>query len=71
MPLSFYLLKPVKQVTEYLLLMEKLLKQPSADHPGFCVVICRACPRVLPAKASEVSDRVPAAHGEAAEAVFS
>jgi hypothetical protein len=33
----------VKRVTEYPLLMEKLLKQPSADHPGFIVVICRAC----------------------------
>ncbi len=43
MPLSLYLLKPVKGVTEYPLLMEKLLKLSSADHPGFIVVICRAC----------------------------
>jgi hypothetical protein len=40
MPLSLFLLKPVKQVTEYPLLMEKLLKQSSADHPTFIVVIC-------------------------------
>jgi hypothetical protein len=43
MPLSFYLLKPVKRVTEFPLLMEKLLKLLAADHPGFIVVIYRAC----------------------------
>jgi hypothetical protein len=43
MPLWFYLLKPVKWVTEYPLLMEKLLKLSSADHSSFIVVICRAC----------------------------
>ncbi len=113
MPLSFYLLKPVKRVTEYPLLMEKLLKLSSADHPVFIVVICSACRShstrwsrwsewqstrcswrscwschqlinqrllwlfavhaalILPAEAGEASDRVPAAHGEAAEAVIS
>jgi hypothetical protein len=35
MPLSFYLLKPVKRVTEYPLLMEKLLKHTPADHPDY------------------------------------
>jgi hypothetical protein len=32
MPLSFYLLKPVKRVTEYPLLMEKLLKHTPPGH---------------------------------------
>jgi hypothetical protein len=36
---SFYLLKPVNRVTEYPLLMEKLLKLSPADHAGFIVVI--------------------------------
>jgi hypothetical protein len=27
----------------YMLLMEKLLKLSLANHPGFIVVICRAC----------------------------
>ena len=35
MPLSFYLLKPVKRVTEYPLLVEKLLKNTPEDHPDF------------------------------------
>ncbi len=43
MPLLFYLMKPVKRVIEYPLLMEKLLKLSSADHPAFFVVICREC----------------------------
>ncbi len=94
----------------YPLLMEKLLKLSSADHPGFIVVICRTCRSrstcwnpwsewqstrcswrscwschqqrllllfaghaalVLTAEAGEASDREPAAHGEAAEAVIS
>ena len=33
MPLSFYLLKPVKRVTEYPLLVEKLAKSTPSDHP--------------------------------------
>ncbi len=43
MPLSFYLMKPVKRVTEYPLLMENLLKLSSADYPAFIMVICMAC----------------------------
>ena len=35
MPLSFYLLKPVKRVTEYPLLVEKLLKNTPEEHPDF------------------------------------
>ena len=35
MPLSFYLLKPVKRVTEYPLLVEKILKNTPEDHPDF------------------------------------
>ncbi len=66
MPLSFYLLKPVKRVTEYPLLMEKLLKLSSADHPAIIVVIAGHAALVVPAEACEASDRVPAAHGEAA-----
>jgi hypothetical protein len=33
MPLSFYLLKPVKRVTEYPLLVEKLLAATPPGHP--------------------------------------
>ncbi len=39
-----YLLKKVKRVTEYPLLMEKLLKQLSADHSGFIVVFFQGMP---------------------------
>ena len=35
MPLSFYLLKPVKRVTEYPLLVEKILKNTPDDHPDY------------------------------------
>jgi hypothetical protein len=35
MPLSFYLLKPVKRVTEYPLLVEKLLKHTPIDHADY------------------------------------
>ena len=35
MPLSFYLLKPVKRVTEYPLLVEKLLKHTPQDHADY------------------------------------
>ena len=34
-PLSFYLLKPVKRVTEYPLLVDKLLKNTPTDHPDY------------------------------------
>ena len=33
--LSYYLLKPVKRVTEYPLLVEKLLKHTPPDHPDY------------------------------------
>ena len=33
MPLSFYLLKPVKRITEYPLLVEKLAKSTPPEHP--------------------------------------
>ena len=35
MPLSFYLLKPVKRVTEYPLLVEKILTNTPPDHPDY------------------------------------
>ena len=35
MPLSFYLLKPVKRVTEYPLLVEKLLRCTPDNHPDY------------------------------------
>ena len=35
MPLSFYLLKPVKRVTEYPLLVEKILRNTPSTHPDF------------------------------------
>jgi len=35
MPLSFYLLKPVKRVTEYPLLVEKLAKSTPPEHPDY------------------------------------
>ena len=35
MPLSFYLLKPVKRVTEYPLLVEKILNNTPASHPDY------------------------------------
>ena len=35
MPLSFYLLKPVKRVTEYPLLVEKLVKNTPPEHPDY------------------------------------
>merc|ERR1712013_843382 len=35
MPLSFYLLKPVKRVTEYPLLVEKLVKSTPPEHPDY------------------------------------
>ena len=38
MPLSFYLLKPVKRVTEYPLLVEKILKNTAEDHPDFVCI---------------------------------
>jgi len=38
MPLSFYLLKPVKRVTEYPLLVEKILKNTPEDHPDFVCI---------------------------------
>ncbi len=68
MPLSFYRLKPVKRVTEYPLLTEKLLK---------LIIHCLLLPfsghatLVLPCETGEASDRVPAARGEVAEAVIS
>lgn len=53
MPLPFYLLKPVKRITEYPILLEKLLKNTSGDHPdhdnlekaisiarGLCNAVC-------------------------------
>ena len=33
MPLSYYLLKPVKRVTEYPILIEKMLKHTEQSHP--------------------------------------
>ena len=33
MPLSFFLLKPVKRITEYPILLEKLVKHTEVDHP--------------------------------------
>jgi hypothetical protein len=70
MPLSFYLLKPVKLVTEYPLLMEKLLKKKLIIH---CLLLPFSghATLVLPAETGEASDRVPAALGEAAEVVIS
>ena len=38
MPLSFYLLKPVKRVTEYPLLVEKILKNTPEDHSDFVCI---------------------------------
>ena len=35
MPLSFYLLKPVKRVTEYPLLVEKILNNTPPSHPDY------------------------------------
>jgi len=35
MQLSYYLLKPVKRVTEYPLLVEKLLKNTPLNHPDY------------------------------------
>lgn len=35
LPLSYYLLKPVKRVTEYPLLLEKLLKSTDKDHSDY------------------------------------
>jgi hypothetical protein len=51
--------------------MEKLLKLSSADHPLFVGLFAGHAALILPAETSEASDRVPAAHGEAAEAVIS
>ena len=39
MPLSFYLLKPVKRVTEYPLLVEKLVKLTPGDHPDHACLL--------------------------------
>ena len=39
MPLSFYLLKPVKRVTEYPLLVEKILKNTPEDHPDYVYTV--------------------------------
>ena len=33
MPLSFYLLKPVKRITEYPILLEKLARNTPEGHP--------------------------------------
>ena len=33
MPLAFYLLKPVKRITEYPILLEKLVKNTPVGHP--------------------------------------
>ncbi len=38
MPLSFFLLKPVKRVMDYPLLIEKVLKSTAENHPDFCFV---------------------------------
>jgi len=38
-PLSYYLLKPVKRVTEYPLLMEKLVKKTDEQHPDYLCMI--------------------------------
>eukprot|EP00090_Calanus_glacialis_P013221 TRINITY_DN2186_c0_g1_i1.p1 TRINITY_DN2186_c0_g1~~TRINITY_DN2186_c0_g1_i1.p1 ORF type:complete len:504 (-),score=133.14 TRINITY_DN2186_c0_g1_i1:137-1591(-) len=38
MPLSFYLLKPVKRVTEYPLLVERILKNTPEEHPDFVCI---------------------------------
>ncbi len=71
MLLSFYLLKPVKRVTEYSLLIcreaaEAVISLSSRVYCG--------CLQGMPLsfyEAGEASDRVPAAHGEAAKTVIS
>ena len=42
MPLSFFLLKPVKRIMDYPILIEKILKNTDANHPGHVTLTVRA-----------------------------